>query len=125
MAESATLKALMRWPNRRRQRVQSIVAEVMRIVNPYLDELDARRRAAVESEADAPPRPQRDVYDELMVVLSAVGIEIVTDHDRRDVGLPPRGPDGWTIDELHALEAARLERTLSPPPMMILSQGSL
>ncbi len=51
---------------------------------------------------------QREAYEKMMELLMTEGIEILTDEDRRRAGLPPRGPDGWTAAELHALEYARL-----------------
>lgn len=50
----------------------------------------------------------------------ATGVEFVTDYDREQCGLPPRGPEGWTVEELMLLERVRLSRMLAPPPMMIL-----
>ena len=42
------------------------------------------------------------------------GFEIITDHDRAALGLPPRNHDGWTAAELQILEARRLEAMLKP-----------
>jgi hypothetical protein len=93
----------------------------MRVVGPLLDELDARRHYEAQQRGeDSPPRPHRDVSDQLMQTLMSVGVEFLTDHDREQAGMPPRGPDGWTLDELMALEKARLEHMMRPPPLMVL-----
>jgi hypothetical protein len=47
------------------------------------------------------------------------GVEVLTDYTRQEMGLPPRGPDGWTIEEIHAMERLRLERMMAPMPMFI------
>jgi len=56
----------------------------------------------------------REAHARMMELLMTDGIEILTDEDRRSAGLPPRGPDGWTAAELHALEYARLHAISAP-----------
>lgn len=121
----STLKDLMRWPNRRELRARSVVCEVMRIINPYLDELDARRDSdAHEDGVDTPPRPHREVADALMKAMMAVDVEFITDYDRAQAGLPARGPDGWTLEEYVALEKARIDAILRPPPLMVIDTAT-
>jgi hypothetical protein len=92
------LNDLMR-PNLRRRRVDAMVAAVLQQIGPYLsDERHARRDAAYA----------------LMNMFWEEGVEVVTDHVRQEAGLPPRGPDGWTAEELIALEQRRLEAMLRP-----------
>lgn len=81
----------------RRRRIQPLIAEILQIVSRHLSEDDYRRNA------------MRELHDELFDKLFDQGIEIVTDHTRAEIGLPPRGPDGWTVAELLALEQVRLE----------------
>jgi hypothetical protein len=47
-------------------------------------------------------------------VLNEEGVEIITDYTRQEMGLPPLGPDGWTIEEIIALEQKRLEMLTKP-----------
>jgi hypothetical protein len=54
------------------------------------------------------------IYKDLREFLVQNGAEVVTDHLRSEIGLPARGPNGWTPDELFALEKARLEQILQP-----------
>jgi hypothetical protein len=58
----------------------------------------------------------RQVSRVLFEVLVATGAEVLTDHDRHDLGLPPRGPDGWTVEELRASERWSSMRSLLEPP---------
>jgi hypothetical protein len=78
-------------------------AEIMRIVAKYVP--DDRERDCL-----------RDLARELFDKLHAEGVEIITDATRAEAGLPPRGPDGWTQDELVALEHRRLEVMMAPMP---------
>ena len=89
-----------------------LLHEIMRALRPFLDELDGRRPADW-------PRPDREVHSVLYSVLMAEGVEVVTDSLRQEIGLPARGPDGWTPDELLAMEKIRLEIMSRPmPPVM-------
>ena len=55
-----------------------------------------------------------EAHAKIMEFLMTEGLEIITDDDRRNAGLPPRGPNGWTAVELHALEHARLQALSAP-----------
>ncbi|EHK57671.1 hypothetical protein [Allomesorhizobium alhagi] len=57
---------------------------------------------------------QEEVYYLLHELLSQGGIEVLSDYDRQRIGLPPRGPDGWTVEEIMALEQRRLDAILTP-----------
>lgn len=100
--------------NIRQRRADTVLHEVMRIFVPYIKSLSEYRR---EQEKDClfPDESfcderelYREVADKLMKMLHAQGAEIVSDNIRQEVGLPPRGPDGWTAEELLALEQCRL-----------------
>ena len=52
--------------------------------------------------------------DCLTDLLMEKGLEVISDYDREQAGLPRRGPDGWTADELVALEKSRLEMLFRP-----------
>lgn len=47
------------------------------------------------------------------------GVEVLTDAYRASLGLPPRTTDGWTAEEIVALEQQRLKAMYEPmPPLM-------
>ena len=47
-------------------------------------------------------------------------VEIVSDFDRQQYGLTPRGPDGWTMEEIVELEKRRLELMFAPMPTHVM-----
>ena len=88
----------------RRLRSQQLVAAIMGAVDPFLsDERHARE----------------DAYNALAKLLHSEGAEVITDSLRDEIGLPPRGPDGWTAEEIVALERRRLEMLARPLAMTI------
>lgn len=88
----------------------------------YMDRVDARRLRAEVLVHDVLQklRPyiaegsEREVYYALLESFCQQGVEVLTDHVRHELGLRPRGPDGWTADEIMALEQHRLHRLLAP-----------
>ncbi len=104
------MKALemMQRVDKRRLRAQALTAHIMHIVGKYVDR---------DRERDC----MRDLTRELLDELYARGVEIITDEDRIAAGLPPRGPDGWTMEEIVALEKRRLELMYAPMPPIIMS----
>jgi len=103
-----SIEQLMRT-DKRRLRAQSMTAAIMHIVGKYVSDEDQRRDAL------------RDLSRELFDHMWKEGVEIVTDEDRRMAGLPPRGADGWTFEEIAILEQRRLEIMRAPMPPVILS----
>jgi hypothetical protein len=95
--------------NLRRRRAEALVAEVMNRIDPFIDR-----------EAE-----KRDVYRALMGMFVDKGVEVVTDYTRQEAGLPPRSEDGWTADELRALETKRLEVLTRPLAMPIFPLAPL
>lgn len=85
--------------NLRLNRAEQLIAAVMSAVCPHLSE-----------EHDA----ARDVYYALVDMFTRDGIEVLSDYDRQAAGLPPRGPDGWTMEEIVELEKRRLEALARP-----------
>jgi hypothetical protein len=94
----------------RRLRIQPLLHQILHIVGKHLSDEDHRRNA------------MRALHNELFDKLYEEGVEIVSDHTRAAMGLPARGPDGWTIEELIALEQKRLE-VLTKPLQMIVPKG--
>jgi hypothetical protein len=99
--------------NLRRIRVQSLIAEILQIVGKHMSDEDRRRNA------------MRDLTYELFEAMEKAGVQIVTDETRREAGLPPRGPEGWTYEELVALEAHWLEVLRAPMAPTIVQPGML
>lgn len=96
--------------DKRRLRAMALTAHILQIVGRYIPH---------NSERD----PMRDLAYELQEALEKNGAEIISDFDRQEWGLPPRGPDGWTIEEIMAMEKRRLEYMLAPMPPMIVSRS--
>lgn len=92
--------------NRRMLRSRVFVSILMDIVHEYMKRHDRNERDPRDAE--------RYVYERLMETCEQHGIELISDEDRKLVGLPPRGPDGWTDEEIIALERVRLELMLRP-----------
>lgn len=95
----------MMWIDIRRNRAEVLAAAVMRGLYPKID---------ATPPDDLPHRINRLVHDAMFEVMHEHGVEVLTDHDRERAGLPPRGPDGWTVEELVALERRRLDILLAP-----------
>jgi len=64
----------------------------------------------------------RDVHRAIFDCLWRSGAEIITDIDRHDADLPPRGNNGWTNEHLRILEMKRTEALLGPIPPIILKE---
>lgn len=91
----------------RSTRARSVAHVIMQIIEPYIEN---DRHLCVD---DCRP----EVYEKLVALLSEKGIEVLTDDHREKLGLPLRNDQGWTIEEIIALEQKRLE-LLSKPPML-------
>lgn len=98
--------------NLRRRRADSITRLMLSVMKEHFrddDEMSYSRR-------------YQKAFDDITEKVRAIGGELVTDDDREACGLPPRGPDGWTMDELIALEKKRLE-AYYPPAVIVNSSG--
>lgn len=62
-----------------------------------------------------PHESQCDAHYALLKMLYDSGVDVVTDADRAQAGLPPRDNLGWTADELRIIEAIKLEAPNWPP----------
>lgn len=93
--------------DKRRMRAMALTSQIMHIIGKYVPR---------DVERDA----MRDLHYELQDALEKAGAEIISDYDRQQCGLSPRGPDGWTMEEIVALEKRRLELMYAPmPPVFI------
>ena len=116
MPPTETKTTKPRWPGGtlrpdvRYNRAMRLTAHLMHLLNPILDMADP--------ELDLPRRVSRIIQDEMM----AEGVEVFTDYDRQEAGLPPRGLDGWTVEELLALEKMRLDALTRPMPHFIAKE---
>ena len=52
--------------------------------------------------------------EKLETNLKKRGAYLMTDKDRDAIGLPPRGPDGWTAEEIVAFENYRMQEITHP-----------
>lgn len=89
------------WPDLRLRRADMLTAMVMNQIEPFLrvdDEIDGRKHASRK----------------LREFLHTLGVEVITDFERTQAGLPLRGQEGYTEEELHHLEDARREAMMRP-----------
>ena len=93
--------------DKRRLRAMALVSQIMQIVGKYVPE---------DRERDC----MRDLHYELQEAMEKAGAEIVSDFDRQQYGLTPRGPDGWTMEEIVELEKRRLELMFAPMPTHVM-----
>lgn len=105
----ATLDQLQRV-DKRRLRAMALTAQILQIVGKYIPHNRDRD-------------PMRDLTQELQDALEKAGAEIVSDFDRQQYGLSPRGPDGWTMEEIVESEKRRLDLMYAPMPPMIVRRS--
>lgn len=91
-------------PDMRRRRAEMFTAMVMREVEPHLD----RSKEALDH------RVREQVYMRLSRLFAQIGVDVLTDFDREQIGLPLRGDQGWTADELRAYEHAKVQAFSRP-----------
>lgn len=63
---------------------------------------------------------ERLLMKKLFALCMQRGVEVLTDADRATLGLPARTTDGWTAEEIVALEQRRLKAMYAPMPSFIL-----
>lgn len=84
-------------PNVRRRRAESLAHTSLSEIRKFID-----------------PEIEREVFSALLHLFTQQGVDVVTDLDRQQLGLPPRGEEGFTRYELWAMEKARLDALLKP-----------
>lgn len=88
--------------DRRRRRSMVLLSAIMQIVHKHVTFSTVERNIA------------DDIHHQLLTTFLDHGVEIITDADRAEAGLPPRGREGWTGVELCILEHARLSAMMAP-----------
>lgn len=94
-------------PELRRNRAQSLTANIMHIIGKYLCDHGEMRGSREAS---------RDLFE----AIYESGAEIITDVDRSTAGLARRGPYGLTAEELRILEAKHTIAMLAPMPPFVM-----
>lgn len=100
----------MLYPERRRTWANSLTAHIMNAIGKYL---------CRHGEQDGAREASRDLFD----MLYGSGAYIVTDADRAEAGLPPRGPYGLTREDMKIMELKHTEAMLRPLPPLVLSRS--
>ena len=90
-------------PNRRQARAEVVANHIIHALAPILDRLGPESVVR-----------DKDIYRVIRETLTAVGVEVLTDHHRNEMGLPPRGPNGWTENEIRAYEERLLLAMYAP-----------
>ena len=98
-------------PELRRHRANSLTAQIMQMVGKYICEHGENRG-------------RRDASRDLVEAFYEAGAEIITDLDRTNAGLPPRGPYGMTAEDVRTLEALHTAAMLRRlPPVLLRTDG--
>lgn len=104
---SATDKMLRM--NKREYRAKVLASHIMQKISDALYEADQEHRNL-----------NKYVHNALLETFMSEGIDIVSDIDRHQCGLPPRDEYGWTLEELYALEQKKLDLMMQPLPTVIM-----
>jgi hypothetical protein len=89
--------------NLRRRRSDEMLAAVLEKIRPFIDH-----------------DQMKDVHYALLDLFMEKGVEVLTDYHRQELGLPTRDSEGWTREEIAALEWKRMEALLAPMAPMQL-----
>lgn len=99
------LRAIDMTPDRQSNQTMAVTHFVMKALDEYIPR-DLQKYAT------------RALFD----ALQEAGVDIITNENRIEAGLPPRGPKGWTDWELKVLDLKRQEAMLAPMQPLILPQ---
>jgi hypothetical protein len=86
-------------------RAQRLTAAIVDAIAPHLDPSE--------------PVNLGHVSRAILEVLHGQGVEVLTDYDRAEMGLPPRDELGWRPDEIIAHDNRMLEPLMRPLPYFI------
>lgn len=101
-------------PPLRQMRAERITSEIMQIVDRHLrDNYEAAERNVV-----------RDIHRDMIDMFFKADVDIITEIDRVEAGLPRRNAYGLTHDEMRIRELKLQEAMLSPMPSMFLPDGT-
>lgn len=93
--------------NYRERKAERAAGYVMTLIGAHLTREDYKRFTRV-------------LYDAFVTH----GVEMISDYTRQELQMPPRGPDGWTREEIILYEG-RLKGLLLEPPFLVLkTEGS-
>lgn len=90
-------------PDLRQQRAQSMTHAIRQEIEPFLER----------------GTDQHSLMEKLFVLCMQRGVEVLTDADRALLGLSARTTDGWTAEEIFALEQQRLKAMYEPMPTLM------
>lgn len=90
--------------NLRVMRAQSLLHLILHAIRPHLRDDEEGRDYEREEQ----------IFEQIRKELEQAGAEIISDYTREQLALPPRGPDGWTMEEIIALEKRRLDLLSNP-----------
>lgn len=85
------------YTHKRHIRAKNLTAAIMQEISQFL-----------------PDNARWDVVRAIEKLLWREGVEILTDFDRKILGLPDRNNDGWTEEELRIFDLQRQELMLKP-----------
>jgi hypothetical protein len=97
MDQRLTATATIPLDDMRRRKADAFVGYVLQIIrqHPAIRTLDREAH--------------RQIANYLFDAAHKDGTELLGDYHRSELGLPPRGPDGWTREEIAMWENKRLE----------------
>lgn len=91
----------------RERRAMGLVHAVMREIEPFLLHEDMRK-----------------VQSRIQTLFERDGAEVLTDYDRSTLGLPARADNGWTMEEILAMEERRLRVMMAPLPPVVMPRSA-
>lgn len=94
--------------DRRSPRAQQLVAMIMEVLKGRI-----------------PAREYGLVLTELNDLMWCWGVQVVTDADRQQAGLPPRNHHGMTLEELAILERRQIEAMMHPHEVIFVDHAGL
>lgn len=92
------------WQDRRKLRADALASMALRAVDRYLD------RSPEALDANVVKLAHRALFD----LFYQTGADIISDMDRANAGLAPRGDTGYTESELQIMEAHKQKIMMQP-----------
>lgn len=100
----------------RKYRADRITSEVMQIIDKHLrDNREARKQNTI-----------RDIHRDILDMFFKTDVDVVTEIDRIEAGLPRRNAYGYTKDEMRIMELHRQKKMLEAmPPILVVPEGKV